>query len=48
MVTQRILVGSQICKWAVEEQLELHNLRTDHVTIRSELKHFIVARNVDF
>jgi hypothetical protein len=38
------LVRSQICKWEVKEQPELHILRIHHVTIRSELKHFIGAR----
>jgi len=31
----------------VKEQLTLHNLRTDHVTIRSELKYLIGAKIVD-
>jgi len=31
----------------VKEQLKLHNLRTDHVTIRSELKYLIGAKIVD-
>ena len=43
-----MLVGSQIWKWEVKERLKLHNLRIEHVVIRSELKYSIVARNVDF
>jgi len=31
----------------VKAQLKLHNLRTDHVTIRSELKYLIGAKIVD-
>jgi hypothetical protein len=39
--TQRISVGSHIWQWEVKERLELHNLRTDHLMIRSELKYLI-------
>jgi len=38
---QRILVRSQIWLWEVKERLEMHNVRTDHVMIRSELKYLI-------
>jgi len=44
--TQRVSVGSQICKRDVIAQLKLHNLQIDHVTIRSELKYLIVAKAV--
>jgi len=39
--TQRISVGSQICKREVKERLELQNLCPDHAMIRSELKYVI-------
>jgi hypothetical protein len=39
--TQRISVGSHIWQREVKERLELHNLRTDHLVIRSELKYLI-------
>ena len=42
--TQRISVQSQIWMREVEDGLELHNVRTDHVTIRSELIYLIVVR----
>jgi hypothetical protein len=41
---QRITLGSQICKWKVNEWLVLHNLCTDQVMIRSELKYLIGAK----
>ena len=41
---QRILVRSQIWQREVKERLDLHNLRTDHVMIRSELKYLIGAK----
>ena len=37
--------GSQICNREVKEQLELNNLRTAHVAIRSDLK-FLIADKV--
>jgi hypothetical protein len=37
--TLRILVESQIWEREVKARLNLHNLRTDHVMIRSELKY---------
>jgi len=40
---QRILVRSQTWQREVKEQLKLHNLRTDHVMIRSKLKYLIRA-----
>jgi len=43
----RILAGSQICKREVKERLNLHNLRTDHVVIQSELKYLIGAKMVN-
>jgi len=42
--TQRISVGSQLWKWEVTERLVLHNLRTDYIMIRSELKYLIGAK----
>jgi len=42
----RILVGSQIWKWEVKERIKLHNLRIDHVTIRSELR-YLIGANVE-
>ena len=44
--TQRISVGSQIGQWEVKERPELHNLRTDHVTIRWELRYLIGGQGV--
>ena len=44
--TQRITVGSQIWKREVKERLEMHNLRTDHLLIWSELKYLIGAKVV--
>ena len=41
---QRILLQSQIWQREVKEGLILHNLRTDHVTIRSELRYLIGAK----
>jgi len=38
---QRILAQSQIWQREVKEGLKLHNLRTDHVTIPSELRYLI-------
>jgi len=40
----RILVGSQLWMREVVERLTLHNLHTDHVRIRSELKYSIVGK----
>jgi len=42
--TQRLSVGSQIWKQEVKERLLLHNLRTDHILIWSELKYLIGAK----
>jgi len=44
--TQRISVRSQMWKREVTERLKLHNLCTDHVTIRSELEYLIAAKSV--
>ena len=41
---RRILVLSQIWRREVKEQLKLHNLRTDHVMIRSYFKYLIGAK----
>jgi len=41
---QWILVRSQIGQRDVKEKLKLHNLHTDHVMIRSELKYLIGAK----
>jgi len=41
IATQRILVGSHIWDWEVKEWVDLHNLCTDHIMIRSELKYLI-------
>jgi len=38
---QRILVELQIGQREAKQRKELHNLRIDHVTIRSELRYFI-------
>jgi len=42
-VIQWILVRSKIWKREVEELLKQHNVRIDHVTIQSELRHLIAA-----
>jgi hypothetical protein len=47
MATQRILVASQICVREGKDGLKLHNLRTDHVTIRSQLRYLIGAKIAD-
>jgi hypothetical protein len=47
IATQRILVRSQMWEREVKEGLELHNLCTDHVTIRSELRYLIRGKIVD-
>jgi len=47
IATQRILVGSPIWEREEKEGLTLHNLRTNHVTIRSELRYLIGAKIVD-
>jgi len=39
-------VGSQIGNWEAIWQLEMHNLHTDHVTIRQELKYSIGGTGV--
>ena len=44
--TQQISVRSQIGKQEVTERPELHNLRTDHVTIQWELKYLIGGKGV--
>jgi hypothetical protein len=41
---QWILVGLQIWTQEVKERIKLHNLRTDHVTIRSEHNYLIGAK----
>jgi len=46
IATQRILVGLQLWNREVNERLELHNLRTDHVMIRSELRYLIGTKVV--
>jgi len=46
MVTSWILVVSQIWKREVKERLKLHNLHTDHVMIRSELKYLFGSKDV--
>jgi len=43
-VIRWILVQSQICQREVKERLKLHNQRTDHIVIRSELKYSIGAK----
>ena len=43
-VIQWILVQSQIWHREVKERLKLHNLRTDHIVIRSEIKYLIGAK----
>jgi len=48
IATEWILVRSQIRKLEAKVRLTLHNLRIDHVVIRSELKYLIRERNVDF
>ena len=47
IATQRILVESQIWTRKVKERLKLHNLRNDHVVIRSELKYIFGAKMVN-
>jgi hypothetical protein len=44
--TQRISVRSPIWMGEIKEGLKLHNLRTDHVMIRSELIYLIGAKAV--
>jgi len=44
MVTEGILVESQIRKREVKGQLQLHNQHIDHVTIQSELRYLIGAK----
>jgi len=46
IATQLILVGSQIWNRAMKERLELHNLRTNRVTLWSELKYLIGVKVV--
>jgi len=46
IATQRILVRSQMWQREVKEGLKLHNLRTDHVTVRSELIYLVRAKIV--
>jgi hypothetical protein len=45
-MTLRILVGSHFWDQEVNERVQLHNLRTDHVMIRSELKYLIGGKVV--
>ena len=47
IATQRILVSSEIWQREMKEQVKLHNLRTDQVMIRSELKYLIGTKNVN-
>ena len=47
IATRRILVRPQIWEREVKERLKLHNLRTDHIVIQSELKYLIAAKIVD-
>jgi len=46
IATKRIFVRSQICTRVVKEPIILHNLRIDHVMIRSELWYSIGAKAV--
>ena len=46
IATQQLVVRSQICEREGKEGLKLHNLRTDHVTIRSEVRYLIGAKIV--
>jgi hypothetical protein len=46
LATRRVVVGSQIRMQDVKERQELHNLRIDHVMIRSQLKYLIGAKVV--
>jgi len=46
IATQQILVGSHIWDREAKERVELHNLCTDHVMIRSELKYLIGGKVV--
>ena len=45
--TQRIVVRFQIWQQEVKQRVEMHNLRTDHVMIQSELKYLIGAKVVN-
>ena len=45
--TQRIAVRLQIWQQEVKQRVEMHNLHTDHVMIRSELKYLIGAKVVN-
>ena len=47
IATQWILVRSQMWEREAKEGPKLHNLHTDHVTIRSELRYLIGAKIVD-
>jgi hypothetical protein len=47
IATQQILVQSRMWEREGKESLKLHNLCTDHVTIRSELRYIIGAKIVD-
>jgi len=47
IVTQWILVRSQIWQQVVKERLKLHNVDTDHVMEQSELKYLIGAKIVN-
>ena len=44
IATQRISLRSQTCQREVKEGPELHNLHTDHLVIRTELKYLIAAK----
>jgi len=46
ITTERLFVRSQVWMWDAQELLKLHNLRTDHVTIRPELTYLIGAKNL--
>ena len=46
IATQWILVGSHIWDREVKERLELHNLHSDYIMIRSELKYLIGGKVV--
>jgi hypothetical protein len=45
--TQGIVVGILIWQWELKKRVEMHNLHTDHVMIRSELKYLISTKVVN-
>ena len=47
IATQWILVWSQIWQHEVHERLKVHNVRTDHVMVQSELRYLIGAKIVN-